>query len=137
MLASRWLDSAPVLVVAGAIMAASLAMASTASADGRICTMSAGCVSFKSSGNRFDVCDYAKDGLSVVAQYVTETIDGHRNLVNYWGSEKYNGCREFTVSGKAGAYLAYQVCLADNATPGGKPMKILGDTCSTAVRDHF
>jgi hypothetical protein len=112
------------LLAASAVL---LALAAAAHADSRLCTPeSRGCASFKRAGNTFDVCDYGFDAEAVAVQ------TGSRRIVavNYWGSLKFNGCRRWHVRGHNGTAFKYRVCLARNARPGGKPIRLEKFLCS-------
>jgi hypothetical protein len=118
---------AALLIAMLAAAVALLARAEPAAADSRVCTPeSRGCASFKRAGNTFDVCDYGFDGESVAVQ------NGHRRIiaVNYWGSLKFNGCRRWHIKGRNGTVFKHRVCLARNARPGGKPIRIEKFFCS-------
>jgi hypothetical protein len=124
---------------AGALLAiaffiALLAHASAARADSRVCTPeNRGCASFKRAGNTLDVCDYGFDGDSVAVQ----RGDGKIIAVNYWGSLKFNGCRRWHVAGRNGTPFKYRVCLARNAKPGGKPIRLEKFFCSGFQADIY
>ena len=111
-----------------------LAHAPAARADSRVCTPeNRGCASFKRAGNTFDVCDYGFDGDSVAVQ----RSDGRIVAVNYWGSLKFNGCRRWHVAGRNGRPFKYRVCLARNAKPGGKPIRLEKFFCSGFQADLY
>ena len=123
-----------VLVGALAGVVSQLGNVAPAAADSRACTPeSRGCASFKQAGNTFDVCDYGFDGEAVAVQ------NGHGRIiaVNYWGSLKFNGCRRWHVPGHNGAPFKYRVCLARNARPGGKPIRLEKFFCSRYHADIF
>ena len=55
--------------------------------------------------------------------------NGHHRIiaVNYWGSLKFNGCRRWHITGHQGSPrhgVQYRVCIARNAAPGGKPIRL-------------
>jgi hypothetical protein len=125
---------AALLTTALAAAAILLAHAASAAADSRACTPeSRGCASFKRAGNTFDVCDYGFDGESVAVQNGA----GRIIAVNYWGSLKFNGCRRWHVRGHNGTPFKYRVCLARNARPGGKPIRLERFFCSRYHADIF
>jgi hypothetical protein len=109
--------------------------AAPAVAVSRICAPQGhGCASFWRDRNTFDVCDYAWDGYAVAVQ----RSDGKIIAVNYWGSLKYNGCRRWHVKGRPyGARFRWRVCLANNAKPGGKPIRIVKYWCSGYRTDRY
>ena len=84
------------------------AHAPAARADGRVCTPeNRGCASFKRAGNAFDVCDYGFDGDAVAVQR------------------------------SDGRIVAVRVCLARNAKPGGKPIRLEKFFCSGFQADLY
>jgi len=92
-------------------------------ADSRVCTPEPRLRVVQARGHTFDVCDYGFDGESVAVQ------NGHHRIiaVNYWGSLKFNGCRRWHITGHQGSQrhgVQYRVCIARNAAPGGKPIRL-------------
>jgi hypothetical protein len=92
----RWralLASAVAIAAVGALLPA-LSFADSGpqcTSDGR-----SGCASVQSDGDRFFVCDYAKDGHSVVVVYSYMKKNGDvaaGYAWNYFGTDKFNGCR--------------------------------------------
>lgn len=94
----------PLLVIVVALAAALAVGVSPAAADGAHSYVrdnhgsDLGSVWFQSKGDHFYVCDHAKDGHSVVAQYYYDLPGGGTSkgvqLWNHTGS-KYNGCVNF------------------------------------------
>ncbi len=94
----------PLLAIVVALAAAMAVAASPAAADGPHSYVrdnhgsDLGSVWFKSSGDHFYVCDHARDGHSVVAQYSYRLSGGGTSkLVQLWNptGSKYNGCVDF------------------------------------------
>ena len=57
--------------------------------------------------------------------------------MNYRGSLKFNGCRRGHVGGHNGTPFRYRVCLARNARPGGKPLRLENFFCSAFQAEIF
>jgi hypothetical protein len=128
-----------VLVVAIAIAAGSLTSLSSAAAPAFLWTKDgkSGRARFAHKGDKFIVCDEARDKHSVVARYtysnIGQTVTGH--AVNYKGRK--SGCITDVENGPEGQDFEYNVCLADHGVPGGKRMKIIEKTCGETRRGTF
>jgi hypothetical protein len=86
-----------------------------------------GCVTFKPAGDKFEICDGRADNYSVVARYRYNRYTKRGYAVNSYGPWKWGGCYTDVENGR-GAFK-FQVCLADFARPGGRPMRIHEHTC--------
>jgi hypothetical protein len=123
---------------AATLTATLLTLASYASADTRECTPArSGCASFHTKGDKFYVCDYAVDDMSVVVKYRRHYSKTWHTATNYLGPHKYNGCVKKTRNTKEHTGVWWKVCLAVHGRPGGKRMRIISSSCSPTAYDHF
>ena len=92
-----------------------------------------GSARFKSYGDHIFLCDHGWDGNSVAVKlaYVHET-KGYVKYWrwNWWGSIKYNGCKDLNLRVKENTILKYKVCLGNHGRPGGKKADVLEWSCS-------
>ena len=97
------------------------------------------CASFKSSGDKFFVCDRSQDTHSVAVRYkyMKNGVLRTGYAVNWWGPKRFNGCRTDVENHREGGGMVYEVCLADYAKPGGKRMKIIKSSCGGDASDRF
>jgi hypothetical protein len=103
--------------------------------EGRYCP--AGAATFRAHGDVLLACDYEADGHSVVVRGRYQGRRAWNTLaVNYWGADRFNGCRTNDSNYRENRFIQFKVCLADNAAPGGRRMDILGSTCG-AISETF
>jgi hypothetical protein len=91
---------------------------------------SRGYASFESHGDQFRACDTSADGHSIGMRW---WLSAHGNWIPQPTKYNYRGsgtCRTFGESSLLeGAYVRYQACLFDHASPGGKPPAVVGGSC--------
>ncbi len=126
-----------------AIVAASALCAGHAgAADGpRYFTLGhAGSARFQDYGDHVFLCDHLADDHSVGVRmvYLSEAgIQMDYARWNWWGPNRFNGCKDINTAAVEGTQFKYRVCLGDYAKPGGRPANAIDRTCSNwAVADN-
>jgi hypothetical protein len=96
--------------------------------QGRYCP--AGAATFRAQGDELFACDYKVDDRSVVVRGRYKGNSGWATVaVNYWGPDRFNGCRTSDREFEENRDVQFKVCLAKHAKPGAPRMDILGSTC--------
>jgi hypothetical protein len=96
--------------------------------EGRYCP--AGAATFRAQGDKLFACDYKVDDRSVVVRGRYKGNRGWNTVaVNYWGPDRFNGCRTWDREFEENRDVQFKVCLAKHAKPGAPRMDILGSTC--------
>jgi hypothetical protein len=99
-----------------------------APSQGRYCP--AGAATFRARGDKLFACDYRADRRSVVVRGRYKGSSGWSTVaVNYWGPDRFNGCRTWDREFEENRDVQFKVCLAKHAKPGAPRMDILGSTC--------
>jgi hypothetical protein len=137
---ATWRRRAAALLLAPLAAMLVLLPQAAAADSGPQCTWdgASGCASFQSDGDRFYVCDSREDDHSVVVVYSYMASDGQVKTGyawNYWGPYRHGGCRTDTEDHSGP--MVRTTCLADYAKPGGRPGKVLWNTCGGNVKDDF
>ncbi len=97
----------------------------------------AGAATFRARGDTLFACDYKVDKRSVVVRGRYRGSSGWATVaVNYWGPDRFNGCRTWDRDFKENRSVQFKVCLAKHAKPGAPRMDILGSTCG-AISEAF
>lgn len=129
--------AAAVLAIAIAIGVAVGAAPAAAENNGPIYTVGSwggnGSARYQDAGDHVYLCDHEADGHSVAVEltYTTENgrfVDYWR--WNWWGPHVYNGCKDLNLSVSDSHVFSYRVCVGDYARPGGRPARVIYDSCS-------
>jgi hypothetical protein len=96
-----------------------------------------GTVWFKSYGDHFYLCDELKDGYSVAVEFqwhreATNRVETDRRW-NWWGPDRYGGCKDINIDAVEGTLVFYNVCLGLDAHPGGEPAYVVRNSCSATA----
>jgi hypothetical protein len=96
-----------------------------------------GSVWFKSGGDHLYLCDELKDGYSVVVEFqwhreATDRVEKDRRW-NWWGPNRYGGCKDININAVEGSLIFYKVCLGLDAHPGGAPAFVVRNSCSDSA----
>jgi hypothetical protein len=115
--------------------AIALAPSGAAGEDGprRFTLGGAGSARFQDHGDHVYLCDHLEDGHSVGVRLVYqneagESLDYAR--WNWWGPNRFNGCKDINTAARDKTLFQYKVCLGDYAKPGGVPANAIDRTCS-------
>jgi hypothetical protein len=97
----------------------------------------AGAGTFRAQGDKLFACDYRIDNRSVVirGRYRGKRA-WHTVAVNYWGPDRFNGCRTRDADFKENRSIQFKVCLAKHAKPGPPTIDVVGGTCG-AISETF
>jgi hypothetical protein len=92
----------------------------------------AGSARFQDQGDHVFLCDHLADGHSV-AVHLRYRSESGRNVDtwrwNWWGAERFNGCKDINLAVKEDTELFYKPCLGDHGEPGGKRADVIESSC--------